>query len=97
MATLRWRIIGIKSYIPAKVAVWVRMRISIIVAIAENGLIGCDGDLPWEALEDLKPFKETTMGKPIIMGVRRGNRLGVRYQADRTLSLAETRIMLPMV
>ena len=42
--------------------------ISLIVAVAENGVIGKDGGLPWRLSEDLKRFKALTMGKPIIMG-----------------------------
>lgn len=42
--------------------------LSLIVAIAENGVIGRDGGLPWRLPEDLKWFKARTMGKPIIMG-----------------------------
>ncbi len=44
------------------------MHIAIYVAIAENGVIGRDGDLPWRLSTDLKRFKAGTMGKPIIMG-----------------------------
>lgn len=43
-------------------------RISIIVAMDRNGLIGKDNQLPWHLPADLKHFKQTTMGKPIIMG-----------------------------
>ncbi|WP_436343492.1 dihydrofolate reductase [Natronorubrum sp. FCH18a] len=39
-----------------------------IVAVAENGVIGKDGDMPWHIPDDLQHFKETTMGHPIIMG-----------------------------
>jgi len=42
--------------------------VSMIVARARNGVIGVDGDLPWRLSDDLKFFKETTKGKPIIMG-----------------------------
>jgi dihydrofolate reductase len=42
--------------------------LSLIVAVAENGVIGRDGALPWRLPEDLKWFKARTMGKPIIMG-----------------------------
>ncbi len=42
--------------------------ISIIVAMGENRVIGVDNDLPWHLPEDLKYFKKTTLGKPIIMG-----------------------------
>lgn len=44
------------------------IRVSAIVAVAENGCIGKDNDLPWHIPEDLKRFKAVTMGKPIIMG-----------------------------
>lgn len=44
------------------------MRVSIIAAVAENGVIGRDGGLPWRLPEDMKRFKALTMGKPIIMG-----------------------------
>ncbi|MBK19654.1 MAG: dihydrofolate reductase [Rhodospirillaceae bacterium] len=44
------------------------MRLSLIVAVAENGVIGRDNDLPWRLSGDLQHFKSLTMGKPIIMG-----------------------------
>lgn len=44
------------------------MRISLIVAVAENGVIGAKGQLPWKLSADLKTFRRLTMGKPIIMG-----------------------------
>jgi len=44
------------------------MKTAIYVAIAENGVIGRDGDLPWRLSTDLKRFKADTMGKPVIMG-----------------------------
>ena len=44
------------------------MHIAIYVAIAENGVIGRKGGLPWRLSTDLKRFKAGTMGKPIIMG-----------------------------
>nr|AIA18861.1 Dihydrofolate reductase [uncultured bacterium] len=44
------------------------MILSIVVAAAENGVIGRDNSLPWRLPDDLKRFKELTMGKPMIMG-----------------------------
>ena len=44
------------------------MKISIIVAAATNNVIGSDGELPWRLPEDLKRFKQLTIGKPVIMG-----------------------------
>jgi len=42
--------------------------IALIAAVAENGTIGDDGEMPWHLPADLKHFKETTMGHPVIMG-----------------------------
>jgi dihydrofolate reductase len=44
------------------------MDIAIYVAIAENGVIGRDGGLPWRLSSDMLRFKAGTMGKPIVMG-----------------------------
>ena len=42
--------------------------ISLVVAVAKNGVIGRRGALPWRIPEDLKRFKALTMGKPVVMG-----------------------------
>ncbi len=44
------------------------MKISIIVAAAENGAIGKDNQLLWRLPDDLKRFKQLTLGHPMIMG-----------------------------
>lgn len=44
------------------------MRLAIIVAQAENRVIGTNNKLPWHLPEDLRYFKQVTMSKPIIMG-----------------------------
>lgn len=44
------------------------MKLSIIVAHDPNLVIGTEGGLPWHYSEDLKFFKKTTMGSPILMG-----------------------------
>lgn len=41
---------------------------TIVVAVASNGIIGRDGDMPWRLSTDLKRFKAMTLGKPVIMG-----------------------------
>lgn len=46
------------------------MKVALVVAVARNGVIGRDGDLPWRLSSDLKLFRRLTMGKPIIMGRR---------------------------
>lgn len=42
--------------------------ITIIAAVADNGVIGRQGDLPWRLPEDLRRFRAATMGKACIMG-----------------------------
>ena len=44
------------------------MTVTLVAAIAANGVIGVDGDLPWRLPEDLAHFKRLTMGHPMIMG-----------------------------
>ncbi|KKB79961.1 diacylglycerol kinase [Devosia soli] len=44
------------------------IRRSLIAAVARNGVIGRDGDIPWRIPSDFAWFKATTMGKPMIMG-----------------------------
>jgi dihydrofolate reductase len=43
-------------------------KITFVVAVAENGMMGKNGDLPWSLPGDLKQFKEITIGKPVVMG-----------------------------
>ena len=45
-----------------------RPRITLVVARAENGVIGRDGKLPWHLPADLKRFKTLTMGSAMVMG-----------------------------
>ena len=42
--------------------------ISLIVAVSANGVIGRGDELPWHLSDDLKRFKQLTLGKPIVMG-----------------------------
>lgn len=48
------------------------------VAMARNGVIGRDGDLPWRIRSDLQLFKRLTLGKPIIMGRKTWDSLSKR-------------------
>src|SRR5438128_8661840 len=52
------------------------MRISIIVAVAENGVIGRGGMLPWRLSDDLRRFKQLTMGHTIVMGRKTWESIG---------------------
>ncbi len=53
-----------------------KAEIAIVVAMAENGVIGRDGGLPWRLSSDLKRFKALTMGKPIVMGRKTWDSIG---------------------
>jgi len=44
------------------------MKVRLVVAVTENGVIGRDGAMPWRLSTDMKRFKATTMGKPVVMG-----------------------------
>ena len=52
------------------------MKLSLIVAVSRNGVIGVDNQLPWHLPEDLKYFKSVTMGKPLIMGRKTFDSIG---------------------
>jgi len=44
------------------------MEIVLIVAVADNGVIGAGGAIPWRLKSDMRRFKAMTMGKPVVMG-----------------------------
>lgn len=52
------------------------MLLSIVVAAAENDVIGDRNALPWRLPDDLKRFKAVTMGKPILMGRKTFDSIG---------------------
>jgi len=58
------------------------MIISLLVAVSENNVIGNRGELPWKLPNDLKHFKDVTVGHPIIMGRKTYESIG-RVLPDR--------------
>ncbi len=44
------------------------MTVTLVAAIARNGVIGVDGGLPWHLPDDLRRFKELTLGHVLVMG-----------------------------
>jgi len=52
------------------------IKVAMIAAMGRNRVIGCDNKMPWHLPEDLKYFKATTMGKPIVMGRKTFDSLG---------------------
>ena len=53
-------------------------RLTLVAAVAENGVIGRGGDLPWRLPDDLKHFKALTHGHPILMGRKTWESIGRR-------------------
>jgi len=47
-----------------------KVIVSIIAAMAENRVIGRGGGIPWDLPDDMKRFRETTWGHPVVMGRR---------------------------
>jgi dihydrofolate reductase len=65
-----------------------RPEIVLVVAAAENGIIGRAGELPWRIPEDLRHFKAVTMGKPILMGRKTFQSIGRPLPGRRNLVLS---------
>ena len=55
----------------------------LVAAVAENGVIGRDGALPWRLKSDMQHFKKLTVGKPVIMGRKTYESIGKALK-DRT-------------
>ena len=62
------------------------MGVALIVAVAENGVIGKDNDLIWHLPKDMRFFKETTLGHHVIMGRKNFESIPHKYRplTDRT-------------
>jgi dihydrofolate reductase len=65
--------------------------VSLVAAVARNGVIGRDNGLAWHLSSDLKRFKALTMGKPMLMGRRTWDSIGRPLPGRRTLVLTRDR------
>jgi len=61
------------------------VRIAIVVAMARNRVIGRDNGMPWRLSSDMKHFKATTMGKPMIMGRKTFQSIGKPLPGRHTI------------
>jgi len=59
------------------------MKISLIAAMADNGIIGIENRLPWKLPNDMKWFRQHSLGKPVIMGRKTLESFGGRTLPDR--------------
>lgn len=57
--------------------------ITLILAMADNGVIGKDAAIPWRISDDLKRFKRLTIGKPVVMGRKTWDSLPKKPLRDR--------------
>ena len=71
------------------------MTLTIVAAIADNGVIGRAGTLPWHLPDDLRRFKALTMGRPILMGRRTFESIGRPLPGRRNLVLTRSSKPLP--
>lgn len=55
-------------------------RITVVAAVARNGVIGKDNRLVWHLPEDMKHFRQLTMGAPVIMGRKTWDSLPERFR-----------------
>lgn len=62
-------------------------EITLVVAVAENGVIGAKGGMPWHLPADLRHFKQLTYGKPVLMGRRTWESIGKPLPGRRNLVL----------
>ena len=65
-------------------------RITLIAAVASNGVIGAGGQLPWRLPEDLRFFKAQTLGHPVIMGRRTRESIGRPLPGRRNIVVSRT-------
>lgn len=64
--------------------------LAMVVAIADGGVIGKDGELPWRIPEDMQHFKAMTMGHAIIMGRKTHASIGRPLQGRRNIVVSRT-------
>ena len=69
------------------------MILSFIVAVSDNNAIGKHNKLPWHLPEDLKFFKRTTMGKPVLMGRKTFESLGKHLPGRLNIVLSGSKDM----
>jgi dihydrofolate reductase len=61
------------------------MTVILIAAVGSNGVIGRDNDLPWRIREDLRHFKELTLGQTLVMGRKTYDSIGRPLPGRRTV------------
>jgi len=71
------------------------MPVTLIAAVARNGVIGADNRLPWRLPADLAYFKKQTMGKTVLMGAATWRSIGRPLPGRRNVVLSRSMEMAP--
>jgi dihydrofolate reductase len=66
--------------------------ITLVVAVARNGVIGSAGDMPWRMPSSLRRFRELTMGRPMIMGRKTFEAIGRPLDGRDTIVVTRRRV-----
>lgn len=69
------------------------MRITLIAAVASNGVIGRGGQLPWRLPGDLQRFKAVTLGHPVIMGRKTWASIGRALPGRQNIVVTRNRLL----
>ncbi|MBU3823618.1 MAG: type 3 dihydrofolate reductase [Candidatus Oceanisphaera merdipullorum] len=72
------------------------MIVAMIVAMTRSGVIGKDNGMPWHLPADLAYFKQTTLGKPIVMGRNTFNSIGRALPGRRNIIVSQSLRDAPM-
>lgn len=70
------------------------MKLSLIVAMTKNRVIGLDNQMPWHLPADLAWFKQNTLGKPVIMGRKTFESIGKPLPKRRNIVLSRTAVAI---
>lgn len=70
------------------------MKLSLIVAMTKNRVIGLDNQMPWHLPVDLAWFKQNTLGKPVIMGRKTFESIGKPLPKRRNIVLSRTAVAI---
>ena len=71
------------------------MSVTIVAAVARNGVIGAGGGLPWHLPDELRLFKETTLGHVLVMGRRTYESIGRPLPGRTTVVVTRRRDWSP--
>ena len=70
------------------------MRISMMMAMDKNRLIGKDGSMPWHISAELKYFKRITMGKPVVMGRKTFESIGKPLPGRQNIVITRNKALM---